>query len=214
MGKEKVKKPFYKKWWVWVIAIIIIFAATGGGEDDAKPTSSDKGNKTEAKETSGTPAKDEPKESKNTISKEEFEQVKDGMTYEEVVKIVGSEGEMLSETGEKGTQFHTVIYSWEGDSGWGANANMTFQDGKLMAKAQAGVGGGSDIEVTLDQFNKLENGMTFEQVTEILGGEGELSSSAADTKMYSYTGKGDFGANVILSFQGNKLINKTQMGLK
>ena len=34
MGKkEKVKKPFYKKWWVWVIAVIIVFAIFGGGED-------------------------------------------------------------------------------------------------------------------------------------------------------------------------------------
>ena len=34
---EKVKKPFYKKWWVWLIAIFIIFAAAGGGgEESAK----------------------------------------------------------------------------------------------------------------------------------------------------------------------------------
>ncbi|AOH54507.1 hypothetical protein ABE28_009090 [Peribacillus muralis] len=31
--KEKVNKPFYKKWWVWVLAIIIIGAIAGGGED-------------------------------------------------------------------------------------------------------------------------------------------------------------------------------------
>jgi hypothetical protein len=31
--KEKVKKPFYKKWWVWVIAIIIVYAIFGGGEE-------------------------------------------------------------------------------------------------------------------------------------------------------------------------------------
>jgi flagellar biosynthesis GTPase FlhF len=33
MAKEKVKKPFYKKWWVWVLAIIIIGAANSGGKD-------------------------------------------------------------------------------------------------------------------------------------------------------------------------------------
>ncbi|MGM0806476.1 MAG: DUF3862 domain-containing protein [Bacillota bacterium] len=197
---------------IGVIVLIIVVAIAGGGGEE-KDTAQNNG----AKPASTEPAKkEEPKaeENKDTISKDEFDKVQDGMTYEEVVKIVGNEGELLSETGEKDTQFHTVIYSWEGDSGWGANANMTFQGGKLMAKAQAGVGGGSDIEVTLDQFNKLENGMTFEQVTDILGGEGELNSAAGDTKMYSYKGKGDFGANVILSFQGNKLMNKTQMGLK
>lgn len=30
--KEKQKKPFYKKWWVWVIAIIIIGAVASNGE--------------------------------------------------------------------------------------------------------------------------------------------------------------------------------------
>ncbi|MGG0788269.1 Ltp family lipoprotein [Peribacillus simplex] len=39
MSKEKlnkVKKPFYKKWWVWVLAVIIIASiASGGGEESA-----------------------------------------------------------------------------------------------------------------------------------------------------------------------------------
>lgn len=35
MSKEpKAKKPFYKKWWVWLLAIIVVGAiASGGGED-------------------------------------------------------------------------------------------------------------------------------------------------------------------------------------
>ncbi|KKE77721.1 DUF4352 domain-containing protein [Bacilli bacterium] len=34
MAKEKIKKPFYKRIWVWVLAIIVIFAIASGGEDD------------------------------------------------------------------------------------------------------------------------------------------------------------------------------------
>jgi hypothetical protein len=34
--KEKVKKPFWKKWWVWVIALLIIVIANAGKDD--KPT--------------------------------------------------------------------------------------------------------------------------------------------------------------------------------
>ena len=33
--KEKVKKPFYKKWWVWVLAVIIIGSIATGGEEDS-----------------------------------------------------------------------------------------------------------------------------------------------------------------------------------
>ena len=54
MAKEKSnKKPFYKKWWVWVIAIIIIGALATGGEDT--PTESAGGEKatpTESKKES------------------------------------------------------------------------------------------------------------------------------------------------------------------
>ena len=73
------------------------------------------------------------------ISKAEFDQIENGMTYEEVVQIIGGEGEVLSEVGEKGTDLYTVMYKYDGESGLGANANFTFQNNKLQAKAQFGL---------------------------------------------------------------------------
>lgn len=73
------------------------------------------------------------------ISKAEFNEIQNGMTYEEVVSIIGVEGELLSEVGEKGTQFYTVMYVWYGETGLGANANALFQGGKLNSKAQFGL---------------------------------------------------------------------------
>lgn len=73
------------------------------------------------------------------ISKAEFEQIKNGMSYEEVCKIIGSEGEVLSEVGSEGEDYHTIIYMWDGDGEIGANANFTFQKGKLVGKAQYGL---------------------------------------------------------------------------
>jgi hypothetical protein len=37
MSEEKTKKPFYKKWWVWVIAIIVIAGIASQGEDSSTP---------------------------------------------------------------------------------------------------------------------------------------------------------------------------------
>ncbi|CAG9621055.1 hypothetical protein [Sutcliffiella rhizosphaerae] len=34
MKKEKIKKPFYKKWWVWLIAVIIVIGIAIGGTED------------------------------------------------------------------------------------------------------------------------------------------------------------------------------------
>ena len=92
--------------------------------------------------TTETPAAtEEPAEAENNpgISKAEFDQIENGMTYEEVVQIIGGEGEVLSEVGEKGTDLYTVMYKYDGESGLGANANFTFQNNKLQAKAQFGL---------------------------------------------------------------------------
>lgn len=224
MAKEKVKKPFYKKWWVWLIAVIIIGAATSGGEestDQAKDTEKTE-ETSEAKEvakTEETQTEEKPAAKEGVLTEEKFAQIKDGMTYEEVVAVVGSEGKLLSETGEKGSEFHTVMYEFETD-GVLSNSTMMFQGNKLTNKAQVGLGGGSDVEVTLEQFNQIQNGMTLEEVIAIVGGEGEIVSESGEkgsefhTVMYSYTGKGSLGANVSLMFQGNKLQNKSQAGLE
>jgi len=145
------------------------------------------------------------------LTEEKFKQIKDGMTYEEVVKIVGAEGKIMSETGSAGEPHHTVMYEFETD-GVISSATMMFQGGKLINKAQFGVDT-SDIKITIEQFNKLENGMTKEQVFEILGGEGAVISESGDVVMYSYNGN-SLGANASLMFQGGKLMNKTQLGLE
>jgi hypothetical protein len=39
MSREQGKKPFYKKWWVWVLAILVIGGIANAGEDTASTTS-------------------------------------------------------------------------------------------------------------------------------------------------------------------------------
>lgn len=76
------------------------------------------------------------------ITKAEFEKVQNGMTTKEVFGIIGGKGEVMSEVGEKGSETYTVIYMYKGKGAAGvagANANFTFQDDKLMAKAQVGL---------------------------------------------------------------------------
>lgn len=135
------------------IALIVlgaIGAALGGGDDDKKEKAS-----TEPKqETQAPAAKEEPKKeevkkeepkkeeapkNKPGISKAEFDQIQNGMSYDEVKAIIGSDGEVLSETGQAGDQFHTIMYKWDGEKGFGANANFMFQEGKLQNKSQFGL---------------------------------------------------------------------------
>ncbi|MED3759698.1 DUF4352 domain-containing protein [Peribacillus frigoritolerans] len=67
MSKEKkikVKKPFYKKWWVWVIAIIVIVNIASGGDEEESTTET----KTDTKATETTA---KPKEEKKAEPKKE-----------------------------------------------------------------------------------------------------------------------------------------------
>ncbi|MDE1381218.1 hypothetical protein PVN23_21735 [Bacillus licheniformis] len=146
---EKVKKPFYKRVWFWVVVAIVVIGAAGansGGDTESASTET-KENATESTETKATETKAEPKKeekkeekketNKKTISMEEFEKIENGMTKEEVEKLIGGAGTLDSSAGEG--QYKTEIYSWEGDTGFGANANVTFQDGKVQGKAQFGL---------------------------------------------------------------------------
>lgn len=61
MSKEKIKKPFYKKWWVWLIAVIIIGSIASSGEEES---SSEQDSKSVSSETA--------KKSEKKVEKKEF----------------------------------------------------------------------------------------------------------------------------------------------
>lgn len=74
------------------------------------------------------------------ITLDEFNAIKTGMTYEEVVHIIGTRGTLLSESNlNLGEEYVTRMYTWDGVGSLGANANVTFQNGKVVSKAQFGL---------------------------------------------------------------------------
>lgn len=75
----------------------------------------------------------------NKITLEKFNNIQLGMTYDEVVDIIGEEGTVFSETNiMQDEQYKTTIYYWYANNGI-ANANITFQGGKVVSKAQLGL---------------------------------------------------------------------------
>lgn len=75
--------------------------------------------------------------------------------------------------------------------------------------------------ITLAEFEAIKSGMTYEEVVEIVGGEGTLNSEADlgvgeeyRTQIYSWEGEGVFSSgNATVSFQGGKVVAKSQFGL-
>lgn len=79
----------------------------------------------------------------------------------------------------------------------------------------------SDGTISLDEFNRIETGMTYDEVCKIIGGEGVLTSSSDfgiddeyKTELYEWTGDGSIGANANIMFQNGKVTSKAQFGLK
>lgn len=76
-------------------------------------------------------------------------------------------------------------------------------------------------EISLSEYEQIKNGMSYASVANIIGSPGELLSEVdlglgADlvTKMYSWDGSGDIGANATVMFQGGQVIEKAQYGLE
>ena len=70
---------------------------------------------------------------------------------------------------------------------------------------------------TLEKFNQIENGMTYQEVKNIIGCDGTLSSDVGDEesynlKTYYWYGKDNI-SNMVLMFENDVLNGKNQIGL-
>ncbi|WP_252217345.1 DUF3862 domain-containing protein [Clostridium sp. VAP41] len=195
----KNKKPFYKKWWVWFIVVIVLIGAAGSGANSNNNSS------TEAASSNKVDTKKET----TKITYENFLNIQMGQSYDEVVALLG-EGKESSSNELAGIK--TTLYEWKG-SGMG-NMNVTIQNGAVTAKAQAFLQK-PNANITMDLYNQIQNGMTYDQVKGILG-EGELTSETkimdSTAKLYSYISKD--GSNANFTFTNDSMDLKAQFNLK
>lgn len=71
-------------------------------------------------------------------------------------------------------------------------------------------------KITLEKFNNIETGMTYQQVVDIIGEEGKLSTESAygDQSMQIYYWYSSNGiSNATVSFMNGKVTAKSQIGL-
>lgn len=73
-------------------------------------------------------------------------------------------------------------------------------------------------EMTYSNYEKIETGMSYDEVVEITNAYGkEISSveiAGIKTVILSYEGSGSFGANATVTFQNGEVIAKAQIGLE
>ena len=192
-----------------ILALVIlggIGSAMGGKKDDSTKTSGT--TNTSSKSTTET-KKEESKKDTKKYSLDKFMQIQMGMTYDQVKAILG-DGTEESSSGDG--DIKTVSYSWKNSDG--SNISVMIQGGKVMTKAQAFLVS-MDTKVTMEKYNKINNGMTYDQVKAILG-EGQLTSQTQimDTKSEIYSWINSNGSNMNVTFQNSAVDSKAQFELK
>lgn len=198
--KKKQNKPALGA--ILILFGIIIIICALSGSDDSNTTNGSSVQNTEVSGTTSIATK---------LTVEKYNAIDFGMSYEDVVAIIGEEGENISEVSV--ADVTTSIYQW--DEGL-ANFNVTIQDNQVTAKAQAGVIVSSS-KVTMEMYNSIENGMTYDEVVEIFGAEGAPLSTAKTlgmvTTIYTWNGT-SLGANCNVTFQDGVVFAKAQYGLE
>ena len=192
-------KKSHKKLIIIVIVIIVLVALIGScasGAGNKSDSSNGSGNSGSTASQGAQQEKDSTK-----IDADKFAKIENGMSYDQVVSIIGSEGTEQS-TNEIGG-IKTTMYEWESD-GWGV-ATITFQNGNQ-----------STAKATMDKYNQVETGMTYDEVVAIMGGDGELSSdtkiAGVSSKLYMWDGE-NIASNCSITFSDGKVSSKSQFGL-
>lgn len=83
--------------------------------------------------------------------------------------------------------------------------------------------GGASKKVTMEKFNRIQDGMSYSQVSSIMGDPGELGASTTmpgipgimeklESKIYMW--KNSDGTNMNVQFQNDKVMTNAQFGLK
>jgi hypothetical protein len=70
--------------------------------------------------------------------------------------------------------------------------------------------------LTMDKYNQIKNGMTYDEVKNIMGSEGTqtMSSGEGKYKVESYKWEGDDYKYIQIVFMGDKVSSKVQANLK
>lgn len=178
-----------------VLMILMLLSLTGCG---SKPN-----------DAGSTSAGSAPTNSQNTktgnssaagaITYENYLKIQLDSTYDDVKKI-------LEEGKKTDISPDVVSYNWGGS---GKTINIQISKGKVDSKTQTMLGK-TTTTLTVDQFNKVTKGMTFDQVVTILGPDYQESSykKTANTVRRVVTWMRPDSANVTIVLEDNKVLSQ------
>ncbi|MGK3836849.1 Ltp family lipoprotein [Enterococcus faecium] len=119
----KVKKPFYKRVWFWLLAVVVVFIAIGsqGGSDDAKNTVA------ETTEESVTEVSSAESVAESTVIEEETETTETSETTETTIEEVTQEESVPREYRNALSKAESYL-GWAGMSEQGLREQLEFEE--------------------------------------------------------------------------------------
>lgn len=146
------------------------------------------------------------------VAYEKFENVQMRSSYDQVKQVLGVEG--VPTASNTIGNLTTEGYDFNVN---GIRMHLTFQNGELSMKHING-GHNASKKVTLEQYNKIQSGMTYDQVKQIFECDGSLNSVhqySSGTKFVFVMWRNAAGSHATIQFDGNGNVKgKVQGGLK
>ncbi len=97
----------------------------------------------------------------------------------------------------------------------GVVATINLNNG--IQKSISGTSNDSEY-ITMAEYNQIKADMTYDEVTQIIGSNGQLTSTVTSNNitisMYTWYGNGTAGSNANVTFTNNLVTGKAQVGLK
>lgn len=200
-----------KKIYVMLLTLCLGISATACGSSETPKETKKEEAVQQTPETTEAPT-EAPTEEVTKIDNP-IDLISTGMTYEEVVAAFGVEGGKMSETTVSGST--VTVWSWNYTDGSGY-ITVTTQDGIVTAKNDVRVNTATS-NITLEIFNQIQVGMTYEEVKELIGSDGTLMTDTniggIQSTMYMWKAADGIG-NASIMFQNGAVVSGSQTGLK
>lgn len=144
------------------------------------------------------------------VSMGNYEKIKLDMSYDDVAEIMDSKGEETSSSSSG--KYEYKRYKWQEDN---KTISGSFRNDKLQTISYTGypsAGAPRDADLSKEKYEKLKDGMSYEQVKEVIGSDGMLVSSSrtSTSDMQTYTWRGDKYSTITATFRKGELSSRSQ----
>ncbi len=181
--------------------------AISGCETATSTGTADEGFKPSAETAKNDDKKETGPDGKTDLTLEKFLKLEIGMSYNEVKEIMGVDGRDYGTGGS---------YSWHAKEGSGS-VNANFTDDKLRSVFQGQLyPSEGKAELSLEKFGKIKKGMSYNEVKEIMGVEGEVLSVRKQDEALekSYRWGGQEYDMITIDFVDDKMDSASNSNLK